>query len=165
MLYISLCKKCQNVSLNCKERKFLWVYSNLIKKAISDLFNSLLYQPDGEIKRSSHFCEPSSLPSCPCMVEFKALKLCREENWWFVGPESYKIGLFKNHKIMNKIEYKIIFRMRSKTIGNYNLKNKYHKQYISRKWYNISVVTSLTFSIIPFLSMFFGSIICFFIWQ
>lgn len=67
------------------------------------------------------------------MVEFKALKLCREENLWFLGPESYKIGLFKKNKIMNKIEYKIIFRMRSKTIGNYNLKNKYHKQYISRK--------------------------------
>ena len=34
---------------------------------------------------------------------------------------------------MNKIEYKIIFRMRNKTIGNYNLKNKNHKPYISRK--------------------------------
>ena len=34
---------------------------------------------------------------------------------------------------MNKIEYKIIFRVRSITIGNYNLKNKCHKQYISRK--------------------------------
>ena len=67
------------------------------------------------------------------MVEFKALKLCREENLCFVGPESYKIGLKKKHKIMNKIEHKIIFRMRSKTVGHYNLKNKYHEQHISRK--------------------------------
>ena len=34
---------------------------------------------------------------------------------------------------MDKIKYKIIFRMRSITIANYNLKNKYHKQYISKK--------------------------------
>ena len=34
---------------------------------------------------------------------------------------------------MNEIEYKIIFRMRNKTIGNYNIKTKNHKPYISRK--------------------------------
>ena len=83
-------KCCQNISLNCREGRFVWAYSGLLQKSH---FQFRQQRPpgakEGTMEKFTIFVNLPRLLSALLWLNFNALWLCTEEDLCSVGPELY----------------------------------------------------------------------------